>query len=102
MGYQTEQEKFWSGEFGETYIGRNNSKKLLASNIALFSSILRKTESVRSIIEFGSNIGLNLKAMKTLIPDLTCAAIEINHTAAAILREDSFLNQVCKYLKIRF
>ncbi len=93
MNYHTEQENFWSGKFGETYIERNNSKRLLASNIALFSSILKQTESIRNIIEFGSNIGLNLKAIKTLIPNLSCAAIEINHKAATVLREDSFFEE---------
>lgn len=96
MGYQTEQEEFWSGEFGETYIDRNDSKRLLASNIALFSAVLKQTESIKSVIEFGSNIGLNLKAVKTLIPDLSCTAIEINHKAAAVLQEDPFFEKDMK------
>lgn len=96
MGYQTGQEELWSGEFGETYIGRNDSKRLLASNIALFSTILKQTEHIDSMIEFGSNIGLNLKAVKTLIPDLSCAAIEINRKAASVLREDSFFEHDIK------
>ncbi len=93
MGYHTEQEEFWSGTFGETYIRRNNNQRLLASNIALFSAVLKRTEPIKNMIEFGSNVGLNLKAMKTLIPDLSCAAIEINHQAAEILREDSFFEE---------
>ena len=90
MAYKTEQEEFWSGEFGEKYINRNNSEKWLASNIALFSEILSRTEGVEKAIEFGSNIGLNLKAIKTLLPDISCSAIEINHKAAELLREDPF------------
>lgn len=91
MAYKTGQEEFWSGEFGETYINRNGSGRWLACNIALFAEILGMTREVKNVIEFGSNIGLNLKAMKTLVPGLTCSAIEINHKAAEVLRKDPFL-----------
>lgn len=93
MKYNTEQEEFWSGEFGNEYIERNNNNNILASDIAFFSEILSKTQGrMTSVIEFGSNIGLNLKAMKTLLPNLNCTAIEINHKAVEILRNDSFFN----------
>lgn len=94
MAYKTEQEEFWSGEFGDAYIARNDSKRLLASNVAFFADIIKKTEGVTSVIEFGSNIGLNLKALKTLIPELHCTAIEINHKAAEILRGDDSIEGV--------
>ena len=45
--YQTDQEKFWAGEFGDEYISRNNSEKLLASKIAFFSHCLKKCISIR-------------------------------------------------------
>ena len=48
--------------------------------------IIGKMENIESVIEFGSNIGLNLKAMKTIVSDLECSAIEINHKAASILK----------------
>lgn len=44
--YKTEQENFWAGEFGEEYIKRNNSKKLVASSIAMYSKILSNTRGV--------------------------------------------------------
>ena len=50
MGYHTEQEEFWSGTFGETYIRRNNNQRLLASNIALFSAVLKRTEPIKNMI----------------------------------------------------
>lgn len=90
MGYRTEQEEFWSGAFGETYISRNSSKGLLASDTSLFSDILQRTKGITDVMEFGANIGLNLKAIKTLLPAVSCAAIEINPKAAAVLREDDF------------
>ena len=63
MAYRTEQEAFWSGEFGEKYIIRNDNGRGVASNIALFSEILSRTEGVKKAIEFGSNIVQNLKAL---------------------------------------
>lgn len=43
---------------------------------------------VESCIEFGSNIGLNLKAIQKLIPNIKCSAIEINHKAAIELKKN--------------
>ena len=37
--------------------------------MALFARILSRTEKVRSVIEFGANIGLNLHALRLLLPD---------------------------------
>ncbi len=86
MGFETEQEVFWSGEFGADYINRNNGKNLLAWNCVLFSDVLRRTRNVTSVIEFGSNIGLNLRAIANLLPDATLSAIEINSDAVQELK----------------
>jgi spore coat polysaccharide biosynthesis protein SpsF len=80
--FSTEQEEFWAGSFGSTYIGRNNSPGLLASNLNLFSLALRHAGPIRSCIEFGANIGMNLRALRLLYPDMQQQAIEINHDAA--------------------
>lgn len=90
MGYKTEQEEFWSGEFGDAYIERNASAQLLAGNIGIFSDMIQRMGKINSVIEFGSNIGMNLKAIKTLVPQIQCSAIEINHKAAEILKNDEF------------
>lgn len=79
--YGTEQEKFWAGAFGDEYIGRNQGKEVAAANLAFFSRILERTQSVRSAIEFGANIGLNLEALRALIPGIALSAIEINQKA---------------------
>ena len=84
----TEQEKFWAGEFGCAYIERNNDIKIAASNLSLFSCILSKTRDMHSVLEFGANIGLNLIAMRQLIPDLELSAIEINETAIEQLKKN--------------
>lgn len=85
--YRTEQEAFWAGEFGDCYIGRNESAKIVAGNTYLFSRIIKNTRQVRSVIEFGSNIGLNLRAIKAILPSVELSAIEINGQAAAELQK---------------
>ncbi len=93
MEYKTEQEVFWSGEFGNQYIERNEcTKEMMASAVGFFAKILGRTGGIKSVIEFGSNIGNNLKAIKMLQPDVQAAAIEINHQAAEHLRADKFFD----------
>lgn len=85
--YATEQEKFWSEGFGNQYIDRNNNQSLISSNLALWSEILSCTCGIKSVIEFGANIGLNLKAIHTLMPHIELSGIEINQKAAEQLKE---------------
>jgi pseudaminic acid biosynthesis-associated methylase len=80
--YKTEQEEFWAGKFGKDYIQRNRSDLLLASNLDFFSKALKSSSSIKSCIEFGANIGMNLKALKLLYPDQELYGIEINKDAA--------------------
>jgi pseudaminic acid biosynthesis-associated methylase len=82
MTFKTEQEAFWAGEFGNAYIERNQGDALLASNLDFFSKALRATRDIQSCIEFGANIGMNLKAIQLLFPSIDLSAIEINTTAA--------------------
>jgi pseudaminic acid biosynthesis-associated methylase len=84
--FKTEQEAFWAGEFGDQYINRNTGEKLLASNIHLFSKALKNAGNISSLIEFGANIGMNLKALKILYPDCNLKGIEINQQAAQELQ----------------
>lgn len=87
MGFKTEQESFWAGDFGDDYSQRNSGDQLLLSKTALFSKILNRTGPVASVIEFGSNIGLNLKALDRLLPNVELSAIEINEYATSQLKE---------------
>jgi len=84
--FTTEQEKFWAGEFGNEYIQRNRDAKIIANNLAFFAKALQHTTEIKSCIEFGANIGLNLIALKQLCPDIQQYAIEINSTAAKQLK----------------
>ena len=83
--FKTEQEAFWAGDFGKDYIGRNAGNDLLASNLAFFSRALGKAYRLGSCIEFGANIGMNLRALRMLFPDQDQYAIEINPAAVAEL-----------------
>lgn len=90
--YKTEQEEFWAGEFGNEYVNRNNSEVLFASNLALFSRILQRTTEVKTIIEYGANIGMNLSAIHTLLPNASLSAVEINERAAEQLEKLNYVN----------
>jgi len=90
--FKTEQESFWAGEFGDQYINRNENAKILAGNISLFSHIFRNTRDVNSVIEFGPNVGLNLRAIKILLSSAELSAVEINSKAAAELKKIEGLN----------
>jgi spore coat polysaccharide biosynthesis protein SpsF len=83
--FSTEQEKFWAGEFGNDYIARNQGAALLASNLDFFSKAFKNTRDVNSCLEFGANIGMNLKALQLLYPQQEQHAIEINAEAAKLL-----------------
>lgn len=87
MPFKTEQEAFWAGEFGVDYIGRNGGDELLASNLDFFAKALRQARGLASCIEFGANIGMNLRALKLLHPAQQQFAIEINPQAARQLTE---------------
>lgn len=76
-----EQEAFWQGEFGNDYAARNRGDNLIAANTALFSKILNQTQRIDSILELGSNIGLNLIALRHLLPQADLSAVEINQIA---------------------
>lgn len=80
--FKTAQESFWAGEFGSDYIGRNEGSALLASNLNFFTHAMRRMDKISSCIEFGANIGMNLKAIQLLHPGISMNAVEINATAA--------------------
>jgi pseudaminic acid biosynthesis-associated methylase len=82
MTFKTDQEHFWAGKFGTEYIQRNQGDTLLASNLAFFAKALHAARRTTSVLEFGANIGMNLKALKLLYPVQEQYGIEINADAA--------------------
>jgi spore coat polysaccharide biosynthesis protein SpsF len=82
MNFKTEQEEFWAGAFGDEYINRNKSEEYLASNLNFFSKAFNQIGRPNSLIEFGANVGMNLRAIKLLFPKIDLFGIEINKTAS--------------------
>lgn len=80
--FRTEQEAFWAGSFGDEYMQRNQGEALVAAGTALLGRALARTTGISTAIEFGSNIGLKLVALKRLLPDVELSAVEINAAAA--------------------
>ena len=92
--FKTEQEDFWAGKFGDDYIARNTGNALLGSNIALLSKMLGRCAHAKSLIEFGANIGMNLRAIRALRSDMELGAIEINAEAVKELRAWGGVNEI--------
>jgi len=85
--FKTKQEAFWAGDFGDKYTIRNRRLNEVAGNISLFTKILVRTENIKSVIEFGANLGMNLMALRQLLPLAELSAIEINKLAVEQLTE---------------
>ena len=76
-----EQQSFWTGDFGNEYITRNRDQAGLANNTSLFATILARARLINTALEFGANIGMNLMALKTLLPKAKLSGVEINKVA---------------------
>jgi pseudaminic acid biosynthesis-associated methylase len=87
MTFKTEQENFWSGAFGDEYIDRNQGEQIIESKVALFKRIFKSTSEVKSIIELGCNIGLNLQALDRINKNFELSGYEINKTAVQKARD---------------
>jgi pseudaminic acid biosynthesis-associated methylase len=87
--YKTEQEEFWVKDFGDEYIKRTDATKanIMPTLLSMYTQVFKRTKDIKSIIEFGSNIGFNLEAIKLLLPDAELSAVEINPNAVEILKQ---------------
>jgi pseudaminic acid biosynthesis-associated methylase len=83
----TDQEAFWQGEFGDEYVDRNDSPALIAANTALFVKALSRTARIDSLVEFGTNRGLNLLALRQILPHCRLTGIELNAKAHAAVSQ---------------
>ncbi len=79
--FQTEQEQFWAGEFGNDYVARNKSAELLAANLHFFGTVAQSMAPITSVFEVGANIGMNMKALRQLLPGAALTGLEINRQA---------------------
>lgn len=64
----------WKGEFGDEYTERNSPDPRVRFRV--FKKIL--PESVDSILEVGCNKGINLYALRALLPFSPIAGVEVN------------------------
>lgn len=80
----TEQEKFWKDKFGKEYISRN---KLVNKFQFIGKNLINNKIKIKSAIELGSNIGLNLDAIKKIYPRIKTFGVEINNHAFNILKK---------------
>ena len=92
--YDTPQEQFWAGDFGDAYVGRNRGPELIASRTALFTDVLKRTRGVECVCELGANIGSNLEAIGRLLPRSRRIGVEINERAHAELAARSGVEAV--------
>ena len=92
-----EQEQFWAEEFGDEYLSRNMSQELLAANMNLFSKIFQRTSIPGSVLELGCNLGMNLKAISSLMPKGELIGVDINKSALELLKKN--LTKVTSYEK---
>ena len=86
----------WEGKFGDSYTERN-AEGLLQPRIDLWRDIWDEIDGFpEAILEVGANIGLNLLALRQMLPHNTpyMAAVEPN----AIAREALILNKIPAYL----
>lgn len=104
----TSQEKLWRGDFGDNYTGRNAvDPRHIAALTANWARILDSTMASppKSILEVGSNIGLNLRALRNLT-DAEFYAVEPNERARNILLRDDvvpidrILDGVCSDIRL--
>jgi pseudaminic acid biosynthesis-associated methylase len=92
--YLTDQEAFWAGQFGNDYIKRNVGDQLTGSNASLYSQMIANCTGVKSLIEMGANIGVNLTAIRHLCPNWILDALEINEEAVKQLEARGDLNKI--------
>ncbi len=82
-----DQERFWTGDFGTDYTERNNTDALFNAKVEFFKNILIRVSGIDSVIEFGANRGLNLRALRHNDFMLDLSAVEINPVACEELHK---------------
>jgi pseudaminic acid biosynthesis-associated methylase len=89
------QEQLWRGQFGDEYIERNAvDEPKLAARTSSWAQILNTVSGAppASILEVGSNVGLNLRALRRLTA-ATFYALEPNEKARGILVQDGVVEK---------
>jgi pseudaminic acid biosynthesis-associated methylase len=89
---RTPQLDHWRGEHGRAYIARNEANAAMLNRLAaMWARMLeRALPAPRTILEVGSNIGLNLRAIRRLT-SAKLHAVEPNQMARVRLLDDGVL-----------
>lgn len=82
----SETTEFWTGKFGDDYAARSPGDPI--SNVSLFNTILQRTYGVQSVLELGAGTGMNLRAIKMLLPNAVRFAVEVNASAFELLQRE--------------
>lgn len=93
----TAQLEFWRGDFGDSYIDRNSANmEHLRARVAMWAEIMNVVTGAppKSILEVGSNIGNNLRALRTL-SSARMYALEPNAQARDVLLQDKVVEAEC-------
>ena len=75
-----EQQKFWANDYAIDYREKNNQ---FDNNLGIegWTKMLDKTENLSNILEYGCNIGRNIKFLNQLVPNADISIIEISKPA---------------------
>ena len=76
----SETAEFWRSNFGTQYTARNQIDP--ASRVPFWQKILAATHA-QSVLEIGCNNGTNLRAIRTINPDITLQGVDVNQAALA-------------------
>jgi hypothetical protein len=74
-----DQESFWAHEYAIDYQNKNNCFDT-EKGVQAWRLMLRKTNSIDSILECGSNIGRNIEFINIVLPDSKKSIIERDST----------------------
>jgi spore coat polysaccharide biosynthesis protein SpsF len=86
----TSQDNFWKGKFGDKYTDRSLfSDRTLTISKDLLSNKIK----IKSCIELGANVGLNLDTLKKIY-NANTFGVEINLKAFAILKEKQVFKEL--------
>jgi len=88
MQNRNEQEAFWAEIYAKDYITKNSQfdESLLLRG---WEQILRKVKAPSSIVEFGPNIGRNIKALNHFYPEADKTVVEISSEAISVLERNN-------------
>ncbi|MGF1864668.1 class I SAM-dependent methyltransferase [Enterovibrio norvegicus] len=89
--FDTAQDKVWSTHHGFRYVTHHLGEDWKLTRIPYWEVILDNVPECHSILEFGCNIGSNLKAINLINPNYDLSGIEINPFAVDQVRKLPFV-----------